>query len=179
MRGRNSICPGPPHGCLAPTSIASPRSAPSIRLYPPIWSLVSANGPSDSSTWSPRTFSVVASLAGRRPTLCFKTPRRHLLGPAVAGHRLGGGRCGRRLGDVAAQHEYVLHAFHHRHSFRNLRSRGRARKTVPERCDDQAGGAVPTARTSAISVRNTATASYGYAAKAARSCSSRRHPLSA
>jgi len=40
--------------------------------------LVSANGPSDSSTWSPRTFSVVASLAGRRPTLCFKTPRRRI-----------------------------------------------------------------------------------------------------
>src|SRR5262249_7706286 len=83
VRCRQSVQNGltsivPPYlatGCFEATSIASSRSAHSITSNPAICSVVSANGPSATSTSPSRTRTVVASLTGRRPWPNRRTPR--------------------------------------------------------------------------------------------------------
>ena len=71
-----SLDAGPPRaiGWARATSIASSRSAHSSRSKPTITSLVSANGPSESSSSPLRTRTVVAADVGASPSPCSRRP---------------------------------------------------------------------------------------------------------
>src|SRR4051794_13857612 len=87
--GLTSIVPNLAAGCLAATSIASSRFLHSIRSNPPTCSLVSANGPSDSTTSPARTCTVVASLTGRSRDPNCRTPRASISSTHAVGEPSG------------------------------------------------------------------------------------------
>jgi len=96
-------------GCLAAIWTASLRLAHSMMSKPPICSLVSANGPSDTSTSSSRTRTVAASLLGRSRAAAPDSPGVHFRVPGPdlrQGVHLGRAQDHRF---VIADHQHVLH----------------------------------------------------------------------
>src|SRR6185312_6144568 len=104
--GRTSMVPYQALGCLDAIAMASSRSEQSITSYPPTCSLVSAKGPSLTSSSRSRIRTEVASLTSLSRWPCSSTPRPSISRnqSAYAGSPAGRGVAPRGLVDALDQH---------------------------------------------------------------------------